>query len=259
MCGRRKIEKDYPHLAKWGDMPLEMVELIAPQVPRGTVVQFHNNGEPLLYPHLAEALELFPHCIKALDTNGKLLMAKSMAVLQFLDILTVSVIPGQKLEFYHPGFRERHPESDEQYETVKRFIDMKGDNKPLMVYRLLGDIDRDLREKYENLPGIIATRALHQPMGSFGYQRKVTIPEIGMCQEILTHLAIDRFGDVSPCVRFDPERKAVWGNVKDLTLESIWNGPDRRRYVKAHMEGRRSELPLCSECEYWGVPVGSNL
>ena len=61
---------------------------------------------------------------------------------------------------------------------------------------------------------LIATRTLHSPDGSFNYKKKVTIPEHGICLEILTHLAIDVDGNVSVCVRFDPLKKLVIGNVK---------------------------------------------
>ena len=51
MCGRRRIERDYPHLVNWGDMDLNLVYKILDQLPSGVIVQFHNSGEPLLYPY----------------------------------------------------------------------------------------------------------------------------------------------------------------------------------------------------------------
>ena len=51
MCGRRKVDKDYPELAlKYGDMDFELVKKIAAQLPANIVVQFHKDGEALLYP-----------------------------------------------------------------------------------------------------------------------------------------------------------------------------------------------------------------
>ena len=40
MCGRRKIDREYPEIAlKYGDMDFELVKKIAKQLPAGIVVQ----------------------------------------------------------------------------------------------------------------------------------------------------------------------------------------------------------------------------
>ena len=57
MCGRRKLDNTN---VEWGDMPIDMVALIARQTPpKPFFVQFHWNGEPLLYPKLGHAFSLF--------------------------------------------------------------------------------------------------------------------------------------------------------------------------------------------------------
>ncbi len=242
MCGRRKIDRDYPEIAmNYGDMDFSLVEKIASQVPPGIVIQFHNNGEPFLYPRLGDAIDLFKKQIKCLDTNGKLLLEKSSEVIDRLDTMTVSVI-------------ENDPEADEQYEIVKKFLSDKGTRKPLMVFRLLGQVKDP--DRWEALGGIVAKRVLHSPLGSYGYTRKPTIPEIGMCVEILNHMAIDRFGKVSACVRFDPKGLGVLGDANQTPLNEIWNGTKRRSWIELHKQGKRQEIPLCGPCHYWGVPTG---
>ncbi len=241
MCGRRKIERDFPHLVDWGDMPFELVEKIAKQLPSGIVVQFHNNGESLLYPRFGEAVKFFDKQIKCLDTNGKLLVEKTDEIIDNLDTLTISVIQGDI-----DGF--------EQYEIVKKFLGIKGNRKPLMIYRLLGDVHKP--EKWKELPGIVCTRTLHNPMGGFKYKKTPTIPEIGICLDLLNHFVIDRFGKVSCCVRFDPNGLGIIGNIKNENLISIWNSERRRTIIRYHLEGQRSKVPLCNSCEFYGVPVG---
>ena len=240
-CGRRKIEKEFPSLAQWGDMPYEMVGEIANQVPKGIVIQFHNNGEPTLYPHLGNALYLFPANIRCFNTNGKLLLAKADEIINNLETLTVSVVEGDS-------------EQEEQYEITREFILLKRDRKPSMVFRCLGRIEN--MERWRKLEGIVATRILHRPEGSFGYEKSITIPEVGFCIEIMSHLAIDRYGNISLCVRFDPQGDLRLGNIKEITLEEAWSSEKRRYYIARHIEQRRSELPGCQRCEYWGVPRG---
>lgn len=240
MCGRRKIERDYPELANWGDMPFDIVEDIAEQVSAGTVIQFHDNGEPTLYPYLGAALRLFGHCFRSFNTNAKLLVRKADEIIDNLESLVISV-------------HQDDPEGDEQYEFVKTFLTMKGKKKPFMIYRFLGyfapvDPCRDL-------PGLVATRTLHNPMGSRDYKKPVTIPEIGVCLDFLTHLAIDRYGFASICVRFDPKHVGRIGNVKDMSLQQIWE-KKFEMWGEAHLSGQRDKVPLCKMCEFWGVPIG---
>lgn len=235
MCGRRKMEKNYPKLVNWGNMDFKLVEKIAEQIPEGIVVQFHNNGEPLLYPRFGEAIRLFKG-IKCLNTNGKLLVEKADEIIDNLDTITISII-------------ENDPEADRQLELIKEFLKIKGDRKPLVIYRCLGDVDST---KYD---GIITKRVLHHPLGSFKYKKDPTKPETGICGDMLNHLAIDRFGEASICVRFDPEGKGVIGDANTELLKEIWNSPKRKKWLKLHIEGKRNEIPLCKQCEFWGVPT----
>jgi hypothetical protein len=241
MCGRRKIDREFPDIAMhYGDMEFGLVKKIAEQLPEGIVVQFHNNGEPLLYPRFGEAVRLFENQIKCVDTNAKLILEKADDIINNLDTLTISVI-------------ENDPDADEQYDLVKKFLEIKGEKKPHVIFRCLGNVDT---RRWEKLNGIIATRILHNPMGSFKYQKRPTVPEIGICLEILTHMAINRLGEVSVCVRFDPKRLGVIGDASTTALRDIWNGPKRKEWIKYHIEGNRSKNPLCNSCDFWGVPTG---
>lgn len=241
MCGRRKIDRDYPEIAtNYGDMDFELLEKIAQQLPEGIVVQFHNNGEPLLYPRFGEAIGLFGNQIRCLNTNAKLLVGKADEIIDSLDTITISVI-------------ENDDEADEQYALVKEFLKIKGERKPHMIYRCLGEVDM---KRWAELDGTIVTRILHNPMGSFKYKKQPTVPEIGICLEILNHMAINRFGKVSICVRFDPKGLGVIGDVNSNTLADIWNGTQRQEWKKYHLEGKRDKIPLCSYCDFWGVPTG---
>lgn len=241
MCGRRKIDREYPKIAlKYGDMDFNLAKKIARQLPPGIVVQLHNNGESLLYPRFGEVAKLFHRQIRCLDTNGKLIVKKAEEIIGNLDTLTISVI-------------ENDSEAEEQYKSVKQFLKIKGKKKPFMIYRCLGRVDSD---RYKKLDGIVVRRVLHNPLGSFSYQKKPTIPEIGICLEILSHMAIDRFGKVSICVRFDPKRLGVIGDATKMPLVDIWNSPKRKKWLEYHIKGQREKVPLCSYCEFWGVPTG---
>ena len=241
MCGRRKIDREYPEISSnYGDMKFELVEKIAQQLPQNIVVQLHNNGEPLLYPRFGEATKLFQRQITSIDTNGKLLVEKAEEIIGNIDTMAISVF-------------EKDVESEEQYELIKEFLKKKGTKKPLTLVRLNGDVNP---ERYEKLGLTVISRTLHSPMGSFNYRKPPTIPEIGICLDFLNHIAISKDGDVSICVRFDPKKLGVLGNVNEEKLKDIWNGEKRMRWLELHKQGKRSEIPLCSYCHFWGVPTG---
>lgn len=241
MCGRRKIDREYPDIRlRYGHMDFDLVEKISKEVPKGIIVQFHNNGDPTCYPRLGEALSLFKSNIRCFNTNGILLVEKASEIIGNVDTVAISVFPNDPL-------------ADEQYANVVKFLELKGDRKPNLVYRILGDAPN---ERYKQLPGIVVSRVLHDPLGSFKYKKPPTIPETGICLEAISHLAIDRLGEVSLCVRFDPYGQNIIGNIKDNTLEEIWNGEKRLSLVQKHVDCKRNEIPFCSKCEYYGVPRG---
>jgi radical SAM protein with 4Fe4S-binding SPASM domain len=235
------VERDYPELAmQYSDMDFSLLESIAKQLPAGVVVQLHNNGEPLLYSRFKKAVRLFNHQIRCMDTNGKLIVEKADDIIGNLDTLTISTF-------------ENDLESDEQYDLIKKFLKIKGHKKPNVVIRCLGDIDS---ERYKKLNCIVATRILHSPMGSFKYRKNPTVPEIGICLDLLGHMVIRSDGKVSICVRFDPKGIGIIGDCVKTPLLDIWNSLQRKEWIQKHIEGKRKEVPLCNTCEFWGVPTG---
>lgn len=241
MCGRRKIEQEHPDIvSNYGDMDILLLKKIANQVPENIVVQFHNNGEPTLYPHLKLALSLFNKQIRSFNTNAILLNEKADDIINNLETLVISVVDTGEI-------------AERQLENVKAFIKKKGSRKPRLIFRCLGEnINTELYQPY----GTVITRILHSPMGSFDYEKKVTIPEIGICLDLLNHLAIDKDGIASICVRFDPERKGVIGDLKSQSLYKIWNSAKRKEWINLHVKGNRKDVPLCSTCEFYGVARG---
>jgi len=239
-CGRRKIDRDYPEIAmNYGDMDYDLAVKISKQLPNNIVVQFHNNGESLLHPRFGDIIKLYKNQIRTMDTNGKLIIKKAKEIINQLDSLTISVI-------------QDDGEVDEQYRLVKEFLSIKGERKPFLIYRGLGDVDM---KRWKELDGIVVTRILHDPMGPFNYERQPTIPEIGICLDILSHMSIDRLGNVSPCVRFDPLGKLVVGNANEEKLVDIWNGEKMTRLRKMHIDGKRDKIEFCNECTFWGIPT----
>jgi radical SAM protein with 4Fe4S-binding SPASM domain len=241
MCGRRQREKLLGP-QNYGHMEFGLVERIAAQTPPGMMVQLHNNGEPLMYSKFGEAVDLFAHCTTNTVTNGLLLFEKRREIVDKLDTLSVSIIENEI-----PSIK------DYQYETLPDFLKFKGYKKPFVTLRFVGKVDE---QPYKKLNLLHVRRTLHRPEGSVGYRKQPTIPEIGICMDFLTRLAIDRFGNVSTCVRFCPEGELIIGKIPENTLEECWNSEKRLQMKKLHLSGRRGEIEYCgNKCDYWGVPT----
>ena len=241
MCGRRKVDSDHPELAlEYGDMDFELVRGIAKQMPSNIVVQFHKDGEALLYPRFGEAVKLFKGQIKNIVTNGKLIVEKANEIIDNLDTLSISIFEGDE-------------EAGEQMGLIDKFLKIKGKSKPFTSLRLIGKVDP---APYERFGVLVIKRVLHAKMGSFNYhKKKPTIPEVGICWDFLHHLCINRQGNVSICVRFDPKKAGVIGNLNDHSLDEIWNSKLRMEWLEYHKSGQRNKIPFCSCCEFWGVPI----
>lgn len=240
MCGRRKNEtKDK------GDMDFALVLLIAGQIPPGIVVQLHWNGEPTLYLRLADAIQAFKArgAIVCLNTNG-LTIGDQRDVLKRLSTVTVSIIEN-----------ETEDNKIVQLEQISRFLQLPEDDRPILNIRALGQVDPIFRyfDAFKKVNWV--SRILHAPEMSREYRAKPTMPEIGICLDLLHHPAIDRHGDVYPCVRNNPDGINWLGRVGDQAIATILGGPERKELIRRHLAGERNRAPLCQQCDFWGCPT----
>ena len=242
MCGGRKLEREKSELAvERGDMEFSLLKKIARQLPKGIVVEFHRDGEPMVYPRFGEAIELFRNQVTTMITNGKLLVEKADEIIGKMDIVSVSIF-------------EKDSEATEQLEIIKKFLEMRGIQKPLMTFRIIGDVNL---APYEELGCLVARRGLRSPLGRSGYRNPPPIPDMGICRDFLCSICVNREGKVSICAKFDPTGLCFIGDANMEKLADIWNGPKRLGWKKLHIEGKRKEVSPCSQCEYWGVPTSS--
>lgn len=243
ICGRREREKLYPDLYN-KDIDFDLLYLIKKQIEGDRrLLQFHNNGEPLLYPRFGEALDLFHDHIRCFDTNGILLVEKQNEIIHRCEVITISLI-------------ENDPTWNKQLDILKTFINIKQDKPPMIVLRYVGTIEDDRQKEYKKLNLQMCYRQLHAPKGSFQYQKECIKPEYIICDEILNHPAINVNGDFSICVRFDPEGKGVLGNIKNQTVRQMWDGEKRKKFLQCHITGNRYGSPLCAGCDFYGIPSG---
>lgn len=229
---------------EYGDIDINLLVRIASQIPPFVIVQFHRDGEPLLYPHFKEAMSMFCVQIRSIVTNGKLLMEKADEIIDRCETVTVSAF-------------DRDPDGDEQSHVLREFLRIKGERSPRVNVKIVGGMDESRLAALVGLGTPILYRSLHNPCGDFRYRRSTPpIPEVGICLDFLSHPSVDWRGNFYICNRLDVNNYGRLGNLNDSTLESLWNSQKRKTMMGHHIDGRRDLAnPLCAKCEYYGIPT----
>jgi radical SAM protein with 4Fe4S-binding SPASM domain len=222
-----------------GDIPFSLLEKIEPQIEDNTIVHFHDNGEPLLYPYLKETFDLFWKKIRHFDTNGILLCERS-AQLSSVDIISVSII-------------EKDIQAEEQMKIFKKYLSIKPERQ-VVIARCVGTIDRKRIQAIKETGVPVVRRVLHSYKGRTNYTKTTIKPEDFICRDFLNHPTIDYTGKFHICTKYDPNNKGVIGDVNYQTIKEIWYSHERRNLLLKHVEGKRSKIEFCKECEYYGYP-----
>ena len=228
--------------AAYKPMPFELLEKIAVQIPVGVVVQFHRDGEPTAYRRLKDALSLFANHITSIVTHGENLVKRADDIIGNCASLTVSMFKGD-------------PDGQLQTDVLKEFLFMKREQRPIVNIKVVGELPID-RDVY-SLGVPVIRRVLHNPDGNYHYaQRDPTVPEHGICLDFLSHPSVDWQGRLFVCNRLDAEDKGLLGDLKEHSLDDLWNSPKRLEWLEAHKRGRRDQAsPLCKDCLFYGVPT----
>lgn len=238
MCGHT------PFHEAGSNMSLDLLASIIHQLPFGIIASLHRNGDPLDYPSLSEALKLLSPFIVSIVTHGERLGEKADQIIDNCVSVTVSVIPSD-------------PDREIQLASVRAFISAKGSRAPMLQLKFVGRIEDP--EPYEALGVPIIGRALHSKRGDWNYVRAdPVVPEVRVCLDFLGRPTVDWQGRVFQCNRLDVGDEGLIGDLREQTLDEIWNGPKRAAMLKAHLAGRRDLAnELCKKCTFWGVPTAS--
>ena len=102
------------------------------------------------------------------------------------------------------------------------------------------------RQMFEPVADSIGTETLHN-WGNSDLVKFGESPTRKVCPKPFYELFIHANGDVSACC-LDWSGKLNLGNIHRETLQEIWSGENLARLRRLHLEGRRSEIPICASC-----------
>lgn len=233
-CGRTKARAEKK--MNIGYMDLHLFKYLIGQF-RGEIVQFSRDGEPLLYPAIYEIGRLSQPFVSGIVTNGLLLYEKKDEIIDNFTTVTVSVMD----------------DNEEQFESIRKFNEAKGDKSPMLQVKFLGDY---YNPEFEKMGLRTTRRSIHDPLKDKDYkQSKPPLPEIGVCLEFMNKPSIDWEGFFYICNRYDPHKLGVIGNCLKESFEEIWNGEKRREMFEYHKRGARDMIPFCNQCQFYGIPT----
>jgi len=237
-----------------GDMPWWLVEKVAADLhqERVRVAWLHEMGEPLLYPRLAEAIELFPGCsvstnVMVLDADyGRELLATSLRRIRLcIDTINPEVYPqvrrGGRFETAVDNIRtflEISKPHDMQVE-IQRMISLHTSNESVRAFEEFFNLDhypqaRVIEKTCEGLDTADETEFHESYYGCFqGYPFRWFV--------VLAD------GTVTHCC-YDYDGSQPIGDMKSQTVREILSSGTVEGYMEAFKAKDWQTLPRCGEC-----------
>lgn len=247
------------------ELPISQVydildQLTTAQLPGGKVfmVSLNGLGEPLLYPHLPEAVAYakarFPFV--GFITNGYLLThALVDKLLEYdIDYITVSInaVDAKVYEKFQ-GYGLKDPEAVlkrvldnvrylmEQKEKLKKKTELR---IPYIVTKDSKDHMKDFIQYWKNT----GHEALIQFTRLIQYKRQEHV-KYTRCERLLEDFMIFSNGDVTMCA-CDQTRSVILGNIYKQKIEAIMNGKKYLSIVKANDKFDLEHMPkACFICD----------
>jgi radical SAM protein with 4Fe4S-binding SPASM domain len=203
-------------------------------------IKLHFFGESLLHPDICHIVALAKMvCPRVeLTTNGILLTEARAKELLYakLDYLRIS--------YYDdiPNILQQHVQFN-----VARLFKLRTGELPFICVKVFDKEQFEVAYAlYKDISDEIAIEGFHS-MGS----DLVHLGDVSgikkACAYPFYNLVIKANGDVVPCC-VAWEQSLVVGNINNEKLIDIWNGEKLEAIQRLHLEGRRSELAACANC-----------
>lgn len=224
------------------------------------LVVLHSDGEPLMNKRVFDMIDIAKEKGLRLytSTNATALDEKRAHSLinSGLDVLNISIDGTTKdvYEKYRVGAN-----FEKVMENVERFLEIKGNKKPLVIIQLI-----EMPDNQHQAREFIERWGKYRKQGVIPVIKKMIdwfneIPDIidnyNWCDRPYFGLVVHSSGDISPCVH-DFDGKYLVGNVHDSEIYKVWNNETMAELRASISRGRRTN-ELCKDCNY-EPPIGHN-
>lgn len=203
-----------------GYMDVALFTNIVDQLPEGTEIDFHKDGEPLLHKDIAWMIGyahnkgFFTHIV----TNGILLdRYKKELIESGLDLITISIVDAIP------------------YHSINSFMQYKGARKPFTQLKMYEDIDV---LKLPDADNVIQRKKHNWTNDDKRYTRKP-------CPKLLHYAAVNWDGGYAICC-VDYKREMVPCSIKDIPLSKCLEFSS----MLYKWQANGFFLPPCNRCNY---------
>lgn len=231
------------------------------------LLSLYKDGEPLLNPDFPEMVR-YARDSKICDriwtkTNGALLNPELNQRLVSCGLtwmgISVEAVSTQK----YLEISKAHVDYEKFKENIKDLYNRKKNDLHLYIKIADSGLSESEKQKfYDDFSPICDTIAIEKLMGwSYSSVKDFTLgthpdtydglpfAEKDVCAYPFYVMAINFNGSVSLCCS-DWSHSTVVGNVKENTIQEIWNGKTLFDFRKMHLTGRRCENKACGDCYY---------
>lgn len=219
-------------------------------------IKLHNYGEPFMTPGFEKMLHYIrtknPNIEIQFASNGLLLNEKWAHVVINEKVNRISVtVDGAGKETYEKiriGLKY-----DTVVKNIRDFMDFKkeiGAEYPELYVSIIHmeetkeELEHFVKQWTDVVDQVVitkySTRAGELPGNEFCVEPKP-------CFRLWKQMVVTNTGEVATCCA-DWNCKSVLGNVRTQTLSDIWQDKAVKRLRLMHLEGRASEIPLCTNC-----------
>jgi len=256
--GHPELRRQVPHGVMEWDLYQRIVDGFRVMPHRIKQLTFCKDGEPLLNKRLVDMLRLAREADIAervwLKTNGLLLtpMLNSQLAACGLDLIGVSVkavsaagyerVTGVAADYEH--LREMVADLHSKCTSTNVYVNTVNTLTPLEADKFYAD--------FEGISTTIAIEDLHGWSAGFStditQEDTIVTPKVACPWPLLT-MAINFDGTASACQE-DWSMANIVGDLHSASVGEVWRGARRRAFLRAHLLGRRGELPACANCSY---------
>ena len=236
------------------DMPMELVRKVAEdfRANRLTVSWLHEMGEPLLYPRIAEAIDLFPGC--SVSTNAMLLDREAGTELLATSLQRIRLCLDTVNPRVYPFIR-RGGHFDEVLENTRTFLELsRGRDIRVEIQRIITletaqETVRDFEELL-HLDRYPQARVIEKTCEPLDTSDETPLHEsfYGCFQGYpFRWFIVLADGSVTHCC-YDAHGQQVIGDMKTQTVREIVGSVAVERAMAAFKARDWKAMPRCGEC-----------
>lgn len=212
-------------------------------------IEFQLTGEPTLHKRFNDIVDLFVDKVfLGTSTNGSSIVPCLRGLLK-LHYITISIDSVTNYEQVRKGGKW-----DRLVTGLQALLNSKGDNPYPKIDLQLIELDDGTARERDLLADMIAKWGLEDRCKirtipdcfATVMDRAPTVPRRELCLDPWLSVVVQADGDVVPCC-FSFGKELVYGNLKDQSLEEIWQtSPELKRLRERHLD---NELPHpCYSC-----------